>query len=150
MRISTAACLLTSAVLLAGCNTVRGVASDVSSVASAFDPSATYTPCGSVVVDANADGRISTAEWNNYRTSAYVNWDVNRDGRITQAEYANCWYGGGFYPTYNRATWEPSYRAFDTNGDGWLSNEEYWNSSAWAQYDANRDGVIDSNEWPWR
>ena len=81
--------------------------------------------------------------------SGYASWDANRDGRITQAEYANCWYGGGFYQTYNRAAWEPSYRVFDTNGDGWLSNEEYWNASAWAQYDRNRDGIIDSSEWPW-
>jgi predicted small secreted protein len=149
MRIPTAACLLGAAAIITGCNTVRGVASDVSSVAAAFDPKATYTPCGSARVDANGDGRISTAEWNGYRSSGYASWDANADCRISQAEYANCWYGGGFYQTYNRATWEPSYRAFDTNGDGYLSNQEYWNSSAWAQYDRNRDGVIDSSEWPW-
>lgn len=149
MRISTAACLLGSAALLAGCNTVRGVGADVSSVAAAFDPNVTYAPCGSARIDVNADGRISTAEWNGYRTIGYASWDANGDGRISQAEYANCWYGGGFYQTYNRATWEPSYRAFDRNRDGWLSNEEYWSASAWAQYDRNRDGVIDSSEWPW-
>ena len=149
MRILPTGYLLVSAALLAGCNTVRGVGQDVSSVAAAFDPNATYTPCGSAVVDANADGRISTAEWNSYRTAGYGSWDANRDGRISRAEYANCWYGGGFYQTYNRATWEPSYQAFDTNGDGYLSNEEYWSSSAWTQYDRNRDGVIDSSEWPW-
>ena len=150
MRITRAACLLlASSALLAGCNTVRGVASDVSSVATAFDPNATYTPCGSARLDANADGRISTAEWNTYRTGGYGSWDANGDGRITQAEYSNCWYGGGFYQTYNRTTWEPSYRAFDTNGDGWLSNDEYWSSTAWSQYDRNGDGVIDSSEWPW-
>lgn len=149
MRISTGACLLASAALLAGCNTVRGVGADVASVATAFDPAATYTRCGTVVVDANADGRISTAEWNSYRTGGYASWDANGDGRITQAEYANCWYGGGFYTTYNRAQWEPSYRAFDANGDGWLSNDEYWSSTSWSQYDRNNDGVIDSSEWPW-
>lgn len=148
MRTSTTGCLLASAVLLAGCNTVRGVGSDVASVADAFDPNVTYSAC-SGPIDSNADGRISTAEWNAYRVSGYASWDTNRDGRISQAEYANCWYGGGFYPTYNRATWEPSYRVFDTNRDGWLSNDEYWNARAWAQYDRNRDGVIDNTEWPW-
>lgn len=149
MRISTTAYMLASAALLAGCNTVRGAAADVESVAAAFDPNATYPRCGSAVIDANADGRISTAEWNAYRTGGYASWDANGDGRISRAEYANCWYGGGFYQTYNRATWEPSYRVFDTNGDGYLSADEYWSASAWAQYDRNRDGVIDSSEWPW-
>ena len=149
MRISTAVCLLSSAALVAGCNTVRGVASDVSSVVAAFDPDTTYTPCGSVRIDANADGRISTAEWNHYRAAGYTYWDANRDGRISRAEYANCWYGGGFYDTYNRPAWETSYNVFDTNRDGYLSANEYWNAQAYSAYDRNRDGVIDSSEWPW-
>jgi predicted small secreted protein len=149
MRLSTIACLLASAALLGGCNTVRGMASDVTSVAAAFDPNVTYTQCGTARLDANADGRVSTAEWNAYHAGGYASWDANADGRISQAEYANCWYGGGFYQTYNRATWEPSYRAFDLNRDGWLSSDEYWNASVWAQYDRNRDGVIDASEWPW-
>ncbi len=54
MRISIAASLLTSAALLAGCNTVRGVGSDVQSVASAFDPNTTYASCGSYgMIDRN-------------------------------------------------------------------------------------------------
>ena len=147
---SLAITLMASAALLAGCNTVRGVGEDVQSVATAFDPNATYAPCGTYgPIDRNADGRISNTEWNDWRTRGYTYWDVNRDGRISRAEYANCWYGGGFYTTYNRAAWEPSYRAFDTNGDGYLSADEYWSASAWAQYDRNRDGVIDSSEWPW-
>lgn len=149
MRKSVTACLLASAALLAGCNTVRGAAADVESVVAAFDPNVTYARCGTVVVDANADGRISTAEWNAYRAGGYSAWDTNGDGRISRAEYANCWYGGGFYTTYNRAAWEPSYRAFDANGDGYLSADEYWSASAWSQYDRNGDGVIDASEWPW-
>ena len=72
-----------------------------------------------------------------------------RCGRISRAEYANCWYGGGFYNTYNRSQWETSYGVFDTNRDGYLSAEEYWGTSAYSAYDRNRDGVIDSSEWPW-
>ena len=149
MRISTAACLLASAAVLAGCNTVRGAAADVASVAYALDPTKTYPRCGTVVVDANADGRISTTEWNLYRTSGYAAWDANGDGRISQMEYSNCWYGGGFYTTYNRAEWAPSWQAFDANGDGYLTSDEYWSTTAWSQYDRNNDGVIDSSEWPW-
>ena len=143
--------LLASTVVLSGCGTVQGLARDIESVAAAFDPARTYPVCGSYgLIDRNNDGRISRVEWTGFGGSAFAAWDANGNGRIGQGEFANCWYGGGFYRTYNRAAWEPSYRAFDTNGDGWLSNEEYWSSSVWAQYDLNRDGVIDNSEWPWR
>ena len=142
--------LLASAALLAGCNTVRGVGSDVASVADAFDPTRTYTACGSYgPIDRNGDGRISNTEWNTYRTSGYSAWDANRDGRISRAEYSNCWYGGGFYTAYNRSAYQPSWTAFDTNRDGYLSADEYWGVSAYSSYDRNKDGVIDSSEWPW-
>lgn len=147
---SLAITLMASAALLAGCNTVRGVGEDVQSVATAFDPNATYAPCGTYgPIDRNADGRISNTEWNDWRTRGYTYWDVNRDGRISRAEYANCWYGGGFYTAYNRSAWEPSYSVFDTNRDGYLSADEYWGTSTWSAYDRNGDGVIDSSEWPW-
>ena len=149
MRITIAACLLASAAALGGCNTVRGAASDVASVADAFDPNRTYVRCGTVVIDANADGRISTAEWNAYRVAGYTAWDANGDGRISAAEYANCWYGGGFYPTYTKAAWEPSWGVFDANGDGWISNDEYYGTAAWSRLDRNGDGIVDSAEWPW-
>jgi predicted small secreted protein len=142
--------LLASAAMLAGCNTVRGVGEDVASVATAFDPNATYPACGTYgPIDRNGDGRISNTEWNDWRTGGYTYWDANHDGRISRAEYANCWYGGGFYSTYNRSAWEPSYSVFDRNHDGYLTGDEYWDSRAYSVYDRNHDGVIDSTEWPW-
>lgn len=150
MRMIITTGLMASAAMLAGCNTVRGVGSDMASVAAAFDPTRTYAACGSYgPIDRNGDGRISNAEWNDYRASGFANWDTNRDGRISRAEYANCWYGGGFYNSYNRPSWEPSFNAFDTNRDGYLSPTEYWSSGSWSQYDRNHDGVVDSSEWPW-
>ena len=35
------------------------------------------------------------------------------------------------------------------NRDGWLTPDEYWGASSWAAFDHNRDGMIDSTEWPW-
>ena len=70
-------------------------------------------------------------------------------GRISRREYANCWYGGGFYPTYTKAAYEPSWVAFDANGDGWISSDEYYSSAAWSRLDRNGDGIVDSSEWPW-
>lgn len=136
-------------VLLAGCNTVEGMGEDVQSVAGAFDPNRTYAPCGSTRLDANNDGRVSNAEYDAYRAGAYSGWDTNRDGRISRSEYADCWYGGGFYSTYQRQAYEPSWTSFDANNDGYLSSDEYYSASQWARLDRNGDGVIDSSEWPW-
>jgi len=138
------------ATTLGACNTVRGAASDVASVAEVFDPNRTYATCGSYgLLDRDNDGRISQAEYDAYRLGAYGYWDVNGDGRISQAEYANCWYGGGFYTTYNRGTYMPSYSAWDVNRDGYLSSDEYWGTAYWPSLDRNGDGFIDSTEWPW-
>lgn len=150
MRSFVTSVLLASSALLAGCNTVRGVGEDVQSVADAFDANRTYAACGSYgPIDRNGDGRISNAEWNDYRAGGYRGWDVNGDGRISRAEYANCWYGGGFYPSYKQAYYEPSWTAFDANHDGYLSSDEYWSARAWSSLDRNGDGVVDSSEWPW-
>jgi predicted small secreted protein len=126
---------------LGACNTVRGVGN--------YDPQRTYAACGTSAMDRDSNGRISNAEYNDYRTGAYATWDADRDGRISKAEYANCWYGGGFYNEYNRSQYQPSWTAFDANGDGYLSNEEYWNAQYYANLDKNGDGEIDRSEWPW-
>ena len=140
--------LLASSALLAGCNTVRGVGQDVESVAAAFDPAVTYPVCGTYgLIDRNGDGRISATEWNNYRGAAFAAWDVNRNGRISQGEFANCWYGGGFYPTYNRGDWRPAFNAFDLNHNGTISAGEFFSTAAWARLDATGTGYITT--WPW-
>ena len=50
-------------------------------------------------------------------------------------------------PRYNRADWMNNWRAFDANGDGCLSSDEYWSAPAWTRLDRNGDGRIDANEW---
>ena len=140
---------MTPLLVLAGCNTVEGMGDDVHSVANAFDPHRTYAACGSSKLDANGDGRVSNAEYDAYRAGAYSGWDTNRDGRISRSEYADCWYGGGFYTTYHREAYEPSWTAFDANNDGYLSSDEYYSAAQWARMDRNGDGVVDSTEWPW-
>ena len=150
MRPILTAMLLGSCALLVACNTVEGAGQDISSVGEALDPNRDYPPCGTYgSLDTNNDGYVSTSEWNAYRAGAYPGWDLNRDGRVSQREFNTCWYGGGFYPRYNRTDWMNNWRAFDANGDGFLSSDEYWSAAAWARLNRNGDGRIDANEWTW-
>lgn len=140
--------LLASAVALTGCNTVRGVAADVESVATAFDPARTYAVCGSYgLIDRNGDGRISRDEWTGYGGAAFAAWDANRNGHIGPGEFANCWYGGGFWNSYNRADWRPAFTALDLNSNGSITPDEFFSGTAWARLDPTNTGYITA--WPW-
>ena len=132
-----------AAMFAAGCTTYPAPVRPVMAAGSA---------CGTYgYVDINNDTMITGDEWNTYRTSTYGFWDTNRDGRISRAEFENCYRAGGFYRDayYRPDYWTHYWSAFDTNGDGWLSNDEYWSASAWSRIDVNRNGRIDSNEWMW-
>ena len=143
MKTLIIASLLTGAAALAGCATtpVAPVA-----VAAAGNVCGTYG-----YVDVNNDGFVSGDEWNTFRTSTYGYWDVNRDGRIDRTEFENCYRGGGFYRTssYNPDYWTKYWTAFDANGDGYLTADEYWSASAWTRADRNHNGRIDADEWVW-
>jgi len=141
MRKFVLSALLASAAAVAGCATA---------------PVAPVTTAGSVCgsygyVDVNNDGMISGDEWNTFRTGAYTGWDTNADGRIDRTEFENCWRAGGFYRDayYNPDYWTNYWSAFDANGDGYLSADEYWSANTWTRIDRNGNGIIDSNEWVW-
>lgn len=107
--------------------------------------------CGTGSIDANGDGVVTAAEWNAWRTSGFATWDLNHDNRVDRTEFETCYRAGGFYPSayYNPTYWTNYWSAFDLNGDGYLSPDEYWSAQAWANVDRNHNGVIDSNEWVW-
>ena len=133
--------LLAGTAALAGCATYAPVR-----------PVAANSVCGTYgYVDINNDGFITGDEWNTYRTSTYDFWDANLDGRISRSEFENCYRAGGFYRTgyYNADYWPYYWSAFDANGDGFLSADEYWSASAWARIDANHNGRIDTDEFVW-
>jgi hypothetical protein len=107
--------------------------------------------CGTGSIDADGDGAVTAAEWNAWRASGFAAWDLNHDNRIDRTEFQNCYTAGGFYPTayYNPDYWTNYWSAFDVNGDGYLSADEYWSAQAWASVDRNHNGIIDSSEWVW-
>ena len=137
--------LLAGAATLAACATVPPAA-PVGAVAAAEGVCAASSP-----IDVNGDGWISGDEWNTFHTSAYGNWDLNHDGRVSRAEFESCYQAGGFYPAnyYNPNYWTNYWTAFDANGDGYLSADEYWSAGAWARIDRNHNGRIDADEWVW-
>jgi hypothetical protein len=137
--------LLTSGAALAGCMAEPAPVRPATTAEAA-------AVCGTYgYVDVNNDGVITGDEWNTYRSGAYGFWDTNKDGRISRSEFERCWRAGGFYREayYNPDYWTNYWTAFDANGDGYLSNDEYWSAAAWARIDKNGNGRIDSNEWVW-
>jgi predicted small secreted protein len=140
--------LLASAAVLSACNTVRGAAADVESVANAFDPNTHYAVCGTYgMLDRDRDGRISRAEWLAYGPAEFASWDANRNGHIGKGEFAQCWYGGGFWNGYNRSNWQPAFAALDLNGDGVITPDEFFSAATWGRLDPSGTGYITA--WPW-
>ena len=145
MRTLLLSTLLAGAASLAACDTVPP-ATPVAAVAAAEGVCAASSP-----IDVNGDGWISGDEWNTFHTAGYGAWDMNHDGRISRAEFETCYRAGGFYPAtyYNPGYWTNYWTAFDANGDGYLSADEYWSPSIYTRIDANHNGRIDTNEWVW-
>ena len=140
-----ASLLAGAAAAVAGCSTVPPPAPAGAVVA------ANGVCAASAPIDVNGDGWISGDEWNTFHTSSYGNWDLNHDGRVSRAEFEACYNAGGFYPAanYNAGYWTNYWTAFDANGDGYLSPDEYWSPTVWARIDRNHNGRIDNDEWLW-
>ena len=107
--------------------------------------------CATGSIDANSDGAVTAAEWNAWHGSGFSSWDVDSDNRIDRDEFQNCYMAGGFYPAahYDPASWTHYWSAFDADGDGFLTADEYWSAQAWTRIDSNANGIIDANEWMW-
>ena len=141
---------LALSILLAGAEGLAGCATSPAEPVAVANASADV--CGNYgYIDVNNDGWISGDEWNTFHTRTYGDWDINHDGRVSRSEFERCYRAGGFYRTayYNPDYWTNYWSAFDANGDGYLSADEYWSGTTWARIDRNHNGRIDSDEWVW-
>jgi Ca2+-binding EF-hand superfamily protein len=89
-------------------------------------------------MDADGDGRISSAEWQG-PAAAFDRLDANDDGYISRDELPQA-------RARNRAR---NPRAMDTNQDGKIAREEWSGpAAAFERLDANKDGFITADERP--
>lgn len=87
------------------------------------------------VADANHDGKVNRAEYDNFVAELVLLYDTNRDGKLSRDEVANAR--------------DPSkFDRIDADHDGFLTPQEIeaFDGSDFAAMDANGDGGIDREE----
>jgi Ca2+-binding EF-hand superfamily protein len=87
------------------------------------------------VADANHDGKVDRAEYDNFVAELVLLYDANRDGKLSRDEVANAR--------------DPSkFDRIDADHDGLLTPQEVeaFSSSDFAAMDGNGDGSIDRDE----
>lgn len=129
---------------LGGC-TAEPQETEQDSVEAVAEPAAVAGPtederCGTRL-DANQDGMVQEAEYNSFGF-AFDNWDVDDDYRISPAEFQRCW------DVVASGSAEPVFRAFDEDGNGFLSQEEFFSNEEFHRWDADGDGAIARAEFP--
>lgn len=117
--------------------------------------------------DANRDGGIDATEFNEGYQDRVTDWDVDGDDFVSDREF----YDYNYNRMANTRTgklsqddWNKNYdnnrlqdygidrdfNSFDTNRDGNIDNDEYYNamrnSTYYSSFDANRDNKVDRNE----
>jgi len=97
--------------------------------------------------DANHDGAITRAEWDNARAQRFAQQDVNHDGQLSADERPH-WGGGNGGPPPGGGEHHGGMMNADANGDGVVTRAEYDQQSAamFQHLDTDGDGTISASE----
>lgn len=90
--------------------------------------------------DTNGDGIFQEAEYTAVGET-FGNWDLDSDGGLTGEEFNTGWTEAGWNDS------EGAFAAFDDNEDDLLDDGEFFSEDEWGEWDADSDGLLDSNEW---
>ena len=103
------------------------------------------------MVDRNNNGIITQAEWGGFRTGVFNDWDANNDNRLSRAEFEQCWRGGGFRNDagFEGDDWDDNFGVFDDDGDGFLSDDEFFGDDEFGVFDEDDDFGIETGLGEW-
>jgi Ca2+-binding EF-hand superfamily protein len=95
-------------------------------------------------LDLDKDGKVSLNEYLTFQQPRLSQYDANGNGRLSRDEFK-----ASLAPAAQKSARE-SFRVFDANKDGGLSQEEFLGYHAFVfknYFDSNKDGFITAEEW---
>ena len=136
---------LATAGLLSACSNEPEVAETEAPAAveptETVDGAATAPLAANAGWDSNSDRNFDRNEFSGYGDRGFLAWDKDKDQRLSTSEFESGWSEAGWRDSQTALT------AFDDNGDTFLSNEEFFGEDEFGEWDANANGVLESNEW---
>ncbi len=91
--------------------------------------------------DMNNDGNFDRAEFSGYGDRGFLGWDGDKDQRVSSTEFEAGWREAGWRDA------STAFTAFDDNNDTFLSNDELFAEDEFGEWDKNRNGLLERNEW---
>ena len=106
---------------------------------------AQHSPADTIgLLDVDKDGKVSRNEYLTFQQRRLSQYDANGNGRLSREEFK------ASLAAEARKNAKESFRVFDVNKDGGLSQDEFLGYHAFVfknYFDLNKDGFISLEEW---